>query len=288
MIPKKQVNVLKQKEKGGSSTSPNKNAIGFLFGAAAGLAFAMTTWLPDAISLSRAHAVLPWLKFGIGTTVAVLLFSLAGWIAIRKQTLLITIVCFGMASFFTGILAGHLPFDITEEAIRIFDPSLSRLIQLPFQEGAMTRTVLTVVMNTVLVVIASLFFENLASQTYLAASRMDAIFPVIIFMAFFVVGGFIANDMNNRALRSPIVRMDALILEAQKIQSGTLHPNSTSDPWVETVLSLGINVSVPYRILVEKYDTVFSQLELLIQFGQDWYRCNMWEDQPFYCAPVTS
>lgn len=279
---------MKKKEKAGSSTGSNKAMVGILFGTAAGLAFAMTTWLPDAIDLAKANAVLPWFKFGVGTIVTVVLFSLAGWIAMRKQLLPITIICFEAASFFVGILAGHLPFELTEEAIRIFDPSLTRLIHLPFQEGALTRTVLTIVLNGVLVLIASLFFENLASQAYLAASRMNIILPVVIFIAFFAVGGFIANDLNNRALRSPIVRLDNLIQEAQKIQLRGLQPDSKTDPWVETILSLGINVNIPYRILIEKYDMVFSQLALLIQFEHNWYRCNMWEDQPFYCAPVAS
>lgn len=263
-----------------------KNMIGLLFGFIAGLVFALVAWLPDALQLAGSHAVLPWLKFGIGTTAAILLFSLAGWIAIQKHTLIITILCFEIASFLTALLAGHLPFEITKQVMQMTDATFTSLVNLPFHEGALTRTVLTIVISSVPTLIAALFFESLTSQTYLAASRMRVILPVIIFIVFFIFNAFITDDMNNRSLRAPIIHMSALIQQAQKIQSGETIPSSMKDEWVDTILLMDINVRVPYRLLVEKYDTIFSQLELLVQFGQNWYRCNMWEDQPFYCAPV--
>jgi hypothetical protein len=259
---------------------------GFGFGFAAGLVFGCITWMPDAIGLAQSHAVLPWLKFCMGTPVSILLFSLAGIIAIHKDSLPFTLICFGSAAVIVAIIAGHLPYEITSRAIQVVDPALSEMISLPFHEGALTRTVLTVIINFVAVVFASLFFDYLVSQSYLSDSIISAIIPLIIFILFFALNGYIANDLNNKPFTVPIEKMSSLIEQAQEIQSGRLQLQPEFQTWVNTVLDLKINIQVPYRIFVERYDTAFVQLQLLVQFDQTWYRCFMMGDQPFYCANI--
>ena len=254
------------------------------FGFAAGLVFGCITWMPDAISLSQSHAVLPWLKFCIGTPVSILFFSLAGIFAIHKDSLPFTLFCFGSVAIIIAIIAGHLPYEITNRAIQVVDPALSKMISLPFHEGTLTRTVLTVIINFVVAVFASLFFDYLVSQSYLSDSFIGIVIPLIIFLLFFGLNGYVANDLNNKPFSVPIEKMSNLIEQAQDIQSGRLQLQPEFQAWVNTVLDLNINIQVPYRIFVEKYDTTFIQLQLLVQFDQTWYRCFMMGDQPFYCA----
>jgi hypothetical protein len=261
---------------------------GLAFGFAAGLVFGCITWMPDAISLAQSHTVLPWLKFFIGTPVSILLFSLAGIIAIHKDSLPVTLLCFVTAAIMVAIIAGHLPYEITSWAMRVVDPTLSKMISLPFHEGALTRTVLTVIINFVVAVFASLFFDYLVSQSYLSDSIISAVIPLIIFILFFALNGYIANDLNNKPFTVPIEKMSNLIMQAQDIQSGRLQPQPEFQAWVNTVLNLNINVQVPFRIFVERYDTAFVQLQLLIQFDRTWYRCFMMGDQPFYCDQYKS
>ena len=263
-----------------------KTSLGLLFGFMAGLAFSLTAWLPDALSLSRAHGLFPWLKLGIGSAATLLLFSLAGWVAIHKPALPVTLLCFGLAAILSAWLAGHLPYEITREAIHMMDADLSNHIPLPYHEGAQTRTVLTIILNCAVVVLAAVFFEPLTSQAYLAASRASIIIPLVIFMAFFAFNGAIANYLINQPFSQPLLRMSTLIQEAQEIQNGRLPAEAARDRWVDTLLTLDIDLRVPYRILVREYDTTFTQLELQVQFGQTWYLCNLWEDQPFFCSPV--
>jgi hypothetical protein len=260
-----------------------KQLYGLWFGCAAGLVFGCVTWMPDAISLAQAHTVLPWLKFLIGTFASILFFSLAGGLAIRLNSLPFAMLCFGTAAVLVALLAGHLPYEITYQAMRFVDPALSKMVSLPFHDGALTRTALTVILNLVIVLFASLFFEYLVSQSYLSASFISAVIPFIIFILFFAVNGYIANDLNNKPFTAPIQKMSALIHQAQDIQSGRLLLKPEFQSWVNTVLALEINVQVPYRILVESYDTTFIQLQLLIQFDRTWYRCFMMGEQLFYC-----
>ena len=244
--------------------------------------------MPYAISLAHAHTVLPWLKFFIGTPVSILFFTLAGLFAIRKDSLPFTMLCFGTAAVLVALLAGHLPYEISDHAMRLVDHDLSRMISLPFHEGALTRTTLTTILNLVVVLFASLFFEYSVSQSYLSDSLIGAVIPLIFFLLFFAVNGYLANDLNNKPFTAPIKNMNSLIQQAQDIQSGRLQLKHEFQSWVNTVLSLEINVQVPYRILVESYDTTFIQLQLLIQFDQTWYRCFMMGDQPFYCDQYKS
>jgi len=261
---------------------------GLAFGFTAGLVFGCITWMPDAISLTQSHSVLPWLKFLIGTPVSILLFSLAGIFAIHKDSLPITMLCFVTTAIFVALIAGHLPYEITSRAMQVVDPSLSKMISLPFHEGAVTRTVLTVIINFVVAVFASLFFDYLVSQSYLSDSIIGTIIPLIIFILFFALNGIVANDLNNKPFTVPIEKMSSLIIQAQDIQSGRLQLQPEFQTWVNTVLNLNINVQVPFRIFVERYDTAFVQLQLLIQFDRTWYRCFMMGDQPFYCAQYKS
>jgi hypothetical protein len=257
---------------------------GLGFGFTAGLVFGCITWMPDAISLAQSHTVLPWLKFLIGTPVSILLFSLAGIIAIHKDSLPITMLCFATTAVIVALIAGHLPYEITSQAMQVVDPSLSKMISLPFHEGALTRTVLTVIINFVVAVFASLFFDYLVSQSYLSDSIIGAVIPLIIFILFFTLNGVVANDLNNKPFTVPIQKMSNLIGQAQEIQSGQFQLQPEFKSWVNIVLDLNINIQVPYRIFVERYDTAFVQLQLLVQFDQAWYRCFMMGDQPFYCA----
>jgi hypothetical protein len=259
---------------------------GLGFGFAAGLVFGCITWMPDAISLAQSHTVLPLLKFLIGTPVSILLFSLAGIIAIHKDSLPVTLLCFSTAAIIVALFAGHLPYEVTSRAMQVVDPSLSKMISLPFHEGALTRTVLTVIINFVVAVFASLFFDYLVSQSYLADSIIGAVIPLIIFTLFFTLNGIVANDLNNKPFTIPIEKMSSLIGQAQEIQSGRLQLQPEFQAWVNTVLDL--NIQVPYRIFVERYDTAFVQLQLLVQFDKAWYRCFMIGDQPLYCAQYKS
>ena len=274
-----------------SITNGQKNRkllYGLLFGFAAGLVFGCITWMPDAINLAQAHTVLPWLKFFIGVPVSILFFSLAGVLSLHKDSLVFTILCFGATAILVALLAGHLPYEITDHALRLVDPALSKMVSLPFHEGALTRTTLTIILNLVVVLFASLFFEYSVSQSYRANSLIGAVIPLIIFILFFAVNGTIANDLNNKPFTVPINNMNALIQQAQELQSGRLQLKPEFQSWANTVLALGINLQVPYRILVEKYDTTFIQLQLLVQFDQTWYRCFMMSDQPFYCDHYSS
>jgi len=261
---------------------------GLLFGCAAGLVYGCVTWMPDAINLAQAHTVLPWLKFFIGMPVSILFFSLAGILSFHKNSLPFTMLCFGTTAILVARLAGHLPYEITYQAMRLVDPALSKMVSLPFHEGALTRTVLTVILNLVVVLFACLFFEYSVSQSYLSASLFGAVIPLIIFILFFAVNGYIANDLNNKPISAPIETMSTLIQQGQDIQSGRLQLKPEFQSWVNTVLDLKINVQVPYRILVESYDTTFTQLQLLIQFERTWYRCFMMGDQPFFCDLYSS
>jgi hypothetical protein len=265
-----------------------KQLYGFLFGCAAGLVYGCITWMPDAIRLAQAHTALPWLKFFIGTPISILLFFLAGAIAIRKDSLLITMLCFGSAAVLIAILSGHLPYEITGQALGLVDPALSKMVSLPFHEGALTRIALTAILNLVVVLFASFFFEYSVSQSYLANSLIGVVTPLLIFILFFGVNGYVANDLINKPFAAPIQNMNSLIHQAQDIQSGRLQLKPGFQSWANTVLALEIDIQVPYRILVEKYDTTFIQLQLLVQFDQTWYRCFMMGDQPFFCDRYTS
>ena len=55
-----------------------KHNYGLLYGAVAGLAFAVTVWGIDDYSLSQAHALFPWLKFIVGAIICVLVGALVG------------------------------------------------------------------------------------------------------------------------------------------------------------------------------------------------------------------
>ena len=271
-----------------NSQKNKKQRYGLWFGCAAGLVFGCIAWMPDAISLAQAHTALPWLKFLIGLFASVLFFSFAGGLSIRVNSLPFTMFCFGITAVLIALLAGHLPYEVTSQAMRFVDPTLLKMVSLPFHEGALTRTVLTIILNLVVVLFASLFFEYLINQSYLSDSIINAVIPLIIFSLFFAVNGYIANDLNNKPFTTPIQTMGALIQQSQDIQSGHLQLKPGFQSGANTLLALEINVRVPYRILVETYDTTFTQLQLLVQFDQTWYRCFMMGDQLFYCDHYNS
>jgi hypothetical protein len=262
-----------------------KPIYGLIFGSAAGFVFSLITWGIDGSILAQSHAILPWLKFGIGSPFAIFITGLAGFLASKRSTIIFNILCFGTSALIISFLAGHLPYEITEKALQFFDPKLSRMVSFNFHEGAVTRLALATFISFVISVLLSFFFEDLVSQAYSSAQFGGLFIPLIIFIIFFAFSGWITDDMVNRPFRNPITQMNTLVQQARDIQSGKMKDKPQWNSWINSILSLEINTNVPYRIITETYDTTFMQVQLLLQFDQSWYRCFVMDAQPFYCVP---
>jgi hypothetical protein len=258
---------------------------GLIYGCSAGIAFSIVTWGIDGYTLAQSHAVLHWLKFCIGCPIALLVTSLAGYLASKRNSILFNFLCFGISALVISFLAGHLPYEFAEKALELFDPKISQMVSIVFHEGAATRLVLATFISFVIFVIFSFFFDNLVSQAYSSANLGGLIIPMIICILFFGISGWLTDDLINSPFRNPISQMNTLVQQAQEIQSGKMKEDQLGDSWVHSILNLEINTNVAYHIIMETYDTTFMQIQILLQFDQSWYRCYVMDAQPFYCEP---
>lgn len=256
-----------------------------LFGCAAGLTFAIVAWGIDAVILAQSHTFLPLFKFFVGTPVVILIYGLAGYFSVKSNTIGATLLSFGSASILVAILAGHLPYEINWRALQMVNPQVATMLYYPFHEGTATRLILVAVIIFTISVLVSFFFDDIVSPAYISGNLFGAIIQLILFVMFFAVSGWLTDDLINRPLRNPISQVNILVQQAQEIQNKKSIYDPSSHSWVDSILRLEINVNVPYRIITETYDITFSQLQVLVQFDQDWYRCYIIDGQPFYCEP---
>jgi hypothetical protein len=136
---------------------------GAAYGLTFGLSFALIIWGRDGALLALAKANMAWGKLLLGLPLAVIIASLAGWLASLFSSTAVYIVLWTVAGALLGWLTGRLPFDSGNIAAWLADQRLWGLPVLPYGESAQVRTQLLLFIGGG-IGIAVGFLESLAVQ----------------------------------------------------------------------------------------------------------------------------
>ena len=115
---------------------------GTLYGALFAVGFAVSCWGYDAVLLATHSADFAWAKFTLGLPAALILGSLAGWLAALASAPLLSVLLWAGVGGALGLLAGHLPFEGRSLLAGLLDAHFRDVTLLPFGYAARIRTLI--------------------------------------------------------------------------------------------------------------------------------------------------
>ena len=257
------------------------------YGMITGLAFAVMVWGWDGYLLNEAHAFLPWLKLVIGIISAVITGGIIGYLGIRLQNSIIAFILWLVASVIFAWLTVAIPLQFVPFFSRLLNPQLKDLIAIGSANEFTTRVATSFLWNVIFTSIAGILEFPLVDSAVFSFSVAGRFLPFLVCIVIMGIGGNMADELNNKPLRSPIVSLDYVLQFTVDHQGKQVDPKTARDMHLASLRSIQDSITSERQLLIGSYDEVFEQIHVLIKFKSNWADCLMLFEQPISCQPIT-
>jgi hypothetical protein len=265
-----------------------KQRIATVYGFAAGIIFSLVAWGFDAFLLARAHAIQPFLAFGIGLVVSTLVGGAAGYITYRFNHFFAAFLCWLVAGIVFAWLSGHVSFDLLERALAIVNPGIASMVSYPISAGIQGQLFYVRVAVVGLSVVAGLLEITLADATSNASGLGGRIIPAVAWVALFFLAGLSTENNLTSSLRAPVAGLDATMQYASQHLSIDLKSPPDRRFRTGALLDISGNLSQPYQLILKDYDVYLYDTNVIVRFPSSWALCSVSSDQPVSCHPATA
>ncbi|MGE5250566.1 MAG: hypothetical protein ACM3QS_10180 [Bacteroidota bacterium] len=259
---------------------------GLFYGFVIGLAFAAWCWGIDSWILSRSHAFDPWLKFAIGALLCVPVGMLAGWLVMRFEHGVLSVLIWLVGALFFAWVSAALPFQIAPWFLDSRH-ALPGGVTYPTGQDLLVRMELAFVWVAIFVLIAGLLELPLGESAAFSTSIFGRFGPSLLCIALMGISGFMVDGLNNQPLR------DALVLTDKTIQFMIDHEGQQVDPALARANHLaGLRtiadiVDRPRQLAVGQFDRELGQIHVLVNFADQWADCLTVYGQFSACGKVS-
>ncbi len=265
------------------TVSRSKQFMGFLYGLAAGLAFAVFAWGIDAIKLTAAHGAYSFVKFIPGLFICTLSGALVGWLTALVEKPLLGIVLWISNALLYSWLVFWLPIRSAPAIIKIFDTILGEYLQYPFYKS-LNQTLWFGFATIALVAFIFGLLENiLIDQAIFSTGNVVKAVPLIMVALAFSLVGSSSDSLLNKNLREPLITVDRLIDFAVE------NIDSEVDPEVARAMHLGSVKTIKHLLPLERtlilsnFDEAIGQVDVLVNFYGKWVKCTTIYNQVTFC-----
>jgi len=264
-----------------------KRRFGMLYGAVAGLAFAITSWGWDGYLMSKSHAYFPWVMLLAGAFFCAIFGGIAGWLTARSESSLFGIVFWIISSLFFAWVMVALPLQIKPFIAAKFDPQLGALlnyetnIEFGFRFGvslAWALPFMLIVGVTQLPIMESAVFST---------SIFGKVAPLFFCIVVMSISGTFTDNLINSHFRAAISSLDSTIQfvldnknneNVDKALSREMHARSLNT--VEEYMQES------RYLFVSSYDEYLGDIHVLVKFDNQWVDCSVLYSQPISCKPI--
>lgn len=259
---------------------------GLFFGVAAGMSFALATWLLDGLTLARAHGVEPWIKFGVGVLPVLLGMGLIGaltiWLDSRPAAFFLWLALgVGMAWW-----AGYLPLHVVPAWLARSAPDLAaRTVYLDSGQIAVRLALVHLSLAFVFGMLG-LFVAHLVDDLTMADAPAGQLVPLAIGMGAALFAGVVTDSMINDPFRAPVEVVDHLIEAKLTDAQQPLTRQQRADLHLAALNTVTDHLTRPRRILLATYDDSLALINVLIDFDGVLVNCSLFELQPGLCDVV--
>jgi len=264
-----------------------KSRFGTAYGMMIGLAFAAFTWGIDGYSLSRAHALYPWLKFIIGALICMCIAGLAGWLVARFEKATLAPLFYIVVALVFSWLAIGLPFQIFPKVAAWLNPETGKLLNYVFYEESFnSRFVIAMIWVSIFVIFAGILQIPLTEPAAFSISSFGKIAPLLVCSVIMLINGTIVDNLNNEPLRLAVLEMNNTIQFSLDHQGEEVDRPLARSMHVASLRAVEDVISQPRQLIVGSYDQWLGQIHVLVQFGNRWVDCAVVYNQPSFCKYV--
>lgn len=263
-----------------------KKAFNLIYGALAGTAFALSLWGGDALRLSQAHALFPWLKLLLGIAICAGIGLALGWLVARTERGWVGFFAWiGAAAAFSWLAIG-LQLQIVPVFAKALEPSLNGLVDYGIGGTDLTKFWVALVWTLIFLSVAGILQKTLLESAVFATSLLARVAPFLLCILLTVVAGAMLDDLVNAPFRNAIVGVDTPIqfilqhegqevdaAEARRVHAGALN----------AVLEY---MTSDYKLIVGSHNDGFGLINVLVRFGDTWVTCSTANGHANYCELV--
>ena len=260
---------------------------GLLFGLLSGLAFALAAWGWDAVALSRVSSYLPWFKLLVGGLLAVITGGLVGWLVAALDHSLAGLVAWGLTGAAFGWLAGRLPFQGASILGGLLDPRFQGVEVYPLFPILQGRSNVTAILITALAALAGVLQMVALDQAQGSHSRLGHVLALAMCTPLMIMGGGLADTINNRPLREPQVNMVELVRFAVQTGDATVDRQAALEIHLGSLGAIRSMLGEPRLVMLGDYDSQWMvSVNVEIEFDGGWVRCTVLDGTPSFCRPT--
>lgn len=264
-----------------------KRMYGILYGVIVGLAFAFFCWGIDSNLLSQHHGIQPWVKFGIGAALCIIVGGITGWLAAKLDKSLYSLFLWLIAGSIFAWLTVNLPLVFFPKAVTMLEPQLSGLLNYTYFDDFNTRVVVAYTWIAIFISITGLLQIPLSGSAVFSTSFFGKISPLVITVILMSINGSIVDaGLVNEPLRNSTIALDNTIQfvidnqgkEVDKAESRRMHAGAFR--------AVGESVTEQRDLIVSGYDGELGQVHVLVRFERDLVECQVFYIQPISCKVI--
>ncbi len=264
-----------------------KRRYGFTYGLVVGLGFAVATWGVDGYLLSQAHALFPWLKLIVGAILCSSIGGVTGWLAMRLERGLFSMLLWLAAAGLFALLTVALPLQIAPRLTTLLAPSLNGLLKYTFYDSLTARFGVAYVWLAIFVGIVGLLELPMGEPAVFSTSFFGKIAPFLFCLVVVGISGFIVDNLNNEPLRSAIITMDKTIQFVVDNPSNSADAETARKMHAASLRDISSLVTPSRQLIIGDYDQYLEQIHVLVHFGDQWVSCLTVYNQPSNCAEIS-
>lgn len=263
-----------------------KQAYGIWFGIVLGFIFAAFAWGMDAYQLSQMNSLHPWVKFGCGVVLCVIIGGLAGWLTARFDKPLIALAIWVIAALLFAWLTVLIPLQLAPRLLSIIQPDIRGLLHYKYYDAFSSRIGVAFGWIVILVSIAGLLQLPLSESAVFSTSFLGKLAPMLVTLVLMGIAGTIIDGLNNELLRSPIDALNASIQFYVDNQGKTIDPADSRKMHLGALRMVKDTITPGRQLTVSGYDEFLTEVDILVQFEHAWVECQIFYNQPSNCKQV--
>ncbi|MRR32385.1 hypothetical protein EG834_19135, partial [bacterium] len=248
----------------------NKNKLALFAGLFAGLAFSITLWGYDAVTLASADAVHPWAKLLIGILPVTAFCVLIAWLSNRIDNALVSFLLWLGTGVVLCLFASHLTYDGMALYYKIFDPALAARVNYPYNSTVSTRAGVVLLVCTVLGGFAGVFFGRMIENANNALAKSAAFLPILFWSAFFISSGWTIQSFVEAPMRDPLVAIDKLVANNIQNEATPFTKDESKYMYLSAIGAATDLIHTPRQLVVARYDDLLIQFAVQIDFNGQW------------------
>lgn len=260
---------------------------GFTYGAAAGLAFAVALWGFDGYLLSQSHALYPWLKLIVGVILTTLSGGLAGWLTARFEKTLLGILFWMFASGLLALFNVIVPLILAPRLTGLLQPQIKSLLLYTTYDNLPILIAVAFGWNIVSAIVIAVIQIPMLDQAIFSITGFGKVKPHILCAILMLISGSVADSLNNKPLRDPIIGLDATIQFILDMRGQEIDPAISREKHLASFRFITDDIHESRQMVISHYDRLLENIEVLINFNGQWVKCPTFYGSPLTCQPIT-